>query len=59
MAEYWFNTDTGEVEEGKQSLAVERLGPFRTAEEAANAPQVLQQRAAAWAAEDAEEEADR
>ena len=54
--EYWFNTRTGEVEEGKQSIALERVGPFATREEAARAPQRLQERAAAWAAEEAAEE---
>ena len=56
MSEYWYNSTTGEVEEGKQSLAVDRVGPFETAEEAARAPEVLQARAAAWAAEEAEED---
>jgi hypothetical protein len=27
---YWFNTRTREVEEGPQSLSVDRLGPFAT-----------------------------
>jgi tyrosyl-tRNA synthetase len=35
--EYWFNTKTNEVEIGKQSLSLDRLGPFSTFEEAKNA----------------------
>ena len=58
MGEYWYNSRTGEVEKGKQSHAIERVGPFDSAEEAANAPQVMQQRAEAWAAEEAREEED-
>jgi hypothetical protein len=50
--EYWFNTQTGQVEIGKQSLAVYRLGPFATREEAERAPEVIAQRAAAWRAEE-------
>lgn len=56
MTEYWYNKRTGEVEEGKQSNAMDRVGPFATHAEAANAPQTLQQRADAWAAEEAAEE---
>lgn len=54
--QFWYNTDTGEVEKGRQSPAPERLGPFDTAEEAARAPQVLQERSRAWAEEDAKED---
>lgn len=54
--QYWYNTDTGEVEHGRISPAPERLGPFATAAEAARAPEVLTERARAWAAEDARED---
>jgi len=54
--EYWYNTRTGEVEEGKQSIATDRVGPFATPEEASRASERLQQRAAEWAAEEAAEE---
>ncbi|CAG7845432.1 hypothetical protein USB125703_01698 [Pseudoclavibacter triregionum] len=57
--EFWFNTSTGEVEEGQQSLASELVGPFATREEAAKAPERLQERARQWAEEEAAEEADR
>ncbi|WP_125099727.1 methionine aminopeptidase [Leucobacter chromiireducens] len=49
---YWFNTRTGEVEEGPQSLSVDRVGPFATREEAAHANQILERRARAWREED-------
>lgn len=42
---YWFNTRTGEVEEGPQSLAIYRLGPFPTREDALRAPNIVAERA--------------
>ncbi|KAM9862380.1 methionine aminopeptidase [Leucobacter sp. BZR 635] len=53
---YWFNTKTNEVEEGPQSLAVYRVGPFKTREEAARATQILAERAREWNEEDEEED---
>lgn len=50
---YWFNTQTGEVEEGPQSLSVDRIGPFETREEAARANEIVAERARKWAEEDA------
>ena len=50
--EYWFNTKTQEVEVGKQSLSLDRLGPFSTFEEARNALEVIANRAAALRKED-------
>ncbi len=50
---FWFNLRTGEVEKGPQSLGIDRAGPFDTAEEAANAPEVIKERSRAWAEEDA------
>ncbi|GAA1319528.1 methionine aminopeptidase [Leucobacter albus] len=52
---YWFNTKTGEVEEGPQSLAVYRVGPFKTREEALHAPGLLAERARQWNEDDEEE----
>lgn len=49
---YWFNTRTGEVEEGPQSLALDRLGPFETREEAERANEIVAERARAWNEED-------
>lgn len=56
--EYWFNTKTGQVEEGKQSLASDLLGPFGSSAEAARAPERLQENARTWAEEEAREEAE-
>ncbi|MGO2110821.1 MAG: SPOR domain-containing protein [Pseudoclavibacter sp.] len=52
--EYWYNSRTGEVEQGKQSLASDLIGPFATHAEAARAPDKLQENARRWAEEDAE-----
>lgn len=42
---YWFNTRTGEVEAGQQSLAHYRIGPFESREEAERAPEIVAERA--------------
>ncbi|WP_396656384.1 SPOR domain-containing protein [Microbacterium sp.] len=52
---YWYNLKTGEVEHGPQSLGIDRAGPFDTAEEAARAPEIIEQRSRAWAEEDAKD----
>lgn len=56
MSEWWYNHVTGEVEEGPQSLATERDGPYASREEAERAPEIARERARAWAAEDAAED---
>lgn len=53
---YWYNLSTREVEFGMQSPAVDRVGPFDTAEEAAAAPEKLRERSRAWAEDDAAED---
>ncbi len=53
---YWYNLTTGEVERGFVSPAIDRAGPFDTAEEAANAPELIKQRSAQWAADDARDD---
>lgn len=53
---YWYNLTTGEVEKGFESPAIDRAGPFDTAEEAAQAPELLRERARAWAEDDARED---
>ena len=53
---YWYNLETGQVEKGYESPAIDRAGPFDTAEEAANAPQLLKQRAKQWAEEEAQDD---
>jgi hypothetical protein len=50
--EYWFNTKTKAVEVGKQALALYRIGPFDTREEAENALEILKSRSQAWTEED-------
>jgi hypothetical protein len=52
VTEWFYNIKTGEVEEGRQSLASDLNGPFPTREEAERAPQIIAERAAKWAAED-------
>jgi hypothetical protein len=54
--EFWFNSQTGQVEVGPQSLALHRLGPFNSREEAAKAPEIIAARAAAWRAEEDEKD---
>ena len=54
---YWYNLTTGQVEKGFESPAIDRAGPFDTAEEAANAPQILRDRSRAWAEDEARDDA--
>ncbi|MCR8671119.1 SPOR domain-containing protein [Agrococcus sp. HG114] len=53
MAEFWYNLETGVVEEGMVSPGYDRAGPFSTREEAARAPEIIKERSRAWAAEEA------
>jgi len=52
-AEYWYNLETGVVEEGMVSPGYDRAGPFTSREEAARAPEIIKQRSQQWAAEEA------
>ena len=52
--EYWFNTNTNEVEVGKQVAAIYRIGPFSDYESAARALEILKERAKAWREEEEE-----
>ncbi len=54
MAEFWFNTATGEVEEGRVSDWAVVLGPYPTREAAAHALDTARSRSAAWDREDQE-----
>ncbi|WP_029145495.1 hypothetical protein [Microbacterium luticocti] len=45
---YWYNLATGQVERGMQSPAVDRAGPFDSAEEAARAPEIMRERTRQW-----------
>ncbi len=53
---FWYNSRTGEIEVGAQSLGIDRVGPFRTREEAERAPEIIAERARKWAEEDAAED---
>lgn len=53
---YWYNTRTKEVEFGRLSAAVYRVGPFDTEAEAARAPEIVAERSRAWAEEDERED---
>ena len=55
-AKYWYNSETGQVEFGMISPSVDRVGPFDTEAEATRAPEVLKERARAWAEEEAAEQ---
>ena len=52
---FWYNLKTGQVERGYASPAVDRAGPFDTAEEAAHAPELLRERSRQWAEDEARE----
>lgn len=55
-AKYWFNLKTKQVELGLMSSSEDRIGPFDTESEAADAEEVVKARAEAWRAEDREED---
>jgi hypothetical protein len=50
--QFWYNTKTNKVEVGPQSIALNRIGPFATAEEAARALEIVAERARAIAEEE-------
>ena len=50
--EYYLNTRTGEVEKGKRSGWRDRMGPYRSAEEAARAFEIARERNARFDADD-------
>lgn len=52
MTDWYYNIRTGEVEEGKQSLASDVDGPFKSREEAARAPEIIAERSRKWAEEE-------
>ncbi len=54
MTEWFYNIKTGEVEEGRQSIASDLDGPFATREEAVRAPQIIAERSRKWADDDAD-----
>jgi len=50
--QFWYNLRTGAVEEGMLSLAVDRVGPFKTRDEATHALDKLRANSAKWAEDD-------
>ncbi len=56
---YWYNTRTGEVEFGFESPSIDRVGPFDSEVDAANAPATLRENSERWAREEAEENGSR
>ncbi|MFE6255366.1 SPOR domain-containing protein [Agromyces sp. NPDC057865] len=54
--QYWYNMKTGEVEQGFQSPAPDRVGPFETRAEAERALEILRANSAKWAEEEAAED---
>jgi hypothetical protein len=55
LTEWFYNIKTGEVEEGRQSLASDLDGPFASREEAQRAPEIIAERSRQWASEDAKD----
>ncbi|QGQ19083.1 SPOR domain-containing protein [Cellulomonas sp. JZ18] len=55
MADYWYNIRTGQVEEGRRSDWSQRMGPYKTREEAEQALDRARRRTEAWDAQDAED----
>lgn len=54
MAEYFYNTRTHEVEEGRRSDWSQVMGPYATREEAQAALETARSRNEAWEAQDRE-----
>lgn len=50
--EYWFNTKTNQVELGKQSFAIYRIGPFSSRTEAEQAIKIVAAKSKDWKEED-------
>ncbi|GAB2819927.1 hypothetical protein GCM10027022_07670 [Alpinimonas psychrophila] len=54
-SKYWYNIRTGDVELGRESPSVDRVGPFDSKEQAEHALETLRANSDRWAAEDAAE----
>jgi hypothetical protein len=54
--EFWFNSKTNQVEVGKQSIAVYRIGPFASHEEAERAMEILASKSRQWREMDEQED---
>ena len=53
---FWFNIDTHEVEEGRQSDWTKLMGPYATRDEAAHALEKARTRTEDWDHEDEEQQ---
>jgi hypothetical protein len=53
--EFFYNTETGQVEQGKQSSWTHLMGPYPTREAAQQALATARSRSAAWDEEDRED----
>jgi hypothetical protein len=51
-SKYWFNIKTKQVEFGLKSSSLDRIGPFDTKQEAANAEEIVRSRASKWLEEE-------
>jgi hypothetical protein len=51
---FWYNIRTGAVERGMVSPGVDRVGPFGSETEAANALELLRERSRKWDEEERE-----
>jgi hypothetical protein len=51
-SKYWFNIKTKQVEFGLKSSSLDRIGPFDTKQEAANAEEIVRLRASKWLEEE-------
>jgi hypothetical protein len=54
--EFYYNTETGQVEQGRQSSWTHLMGPYPTREAAQQALSTARSRSAAWDEEDREEQ---
>lgn len=53
---FWFNPKTKEVEVGPKSIAMDRIGPFDTREQAERAEEIIRERARRMREEEFEED---
>ena len=53
---FWFNIKTKQVEHGLKSSSEDRIGPFDTEAEAANAEAIVRARSEAWSQQESEED---
>jgi hypothetical protein len=49
---YWFNIKTKQVEFGLKSSSLDRIGPFETEQQAANAEETVRSRTSKWLEEE-------